>query len=117
MSIDQRQTPRIHDFAKACMPELTKLPGFLEDVSKTGCKVRFTDTFEIDMDQEYTLTVQPSLRSGIKGFDLVVSPQWARTETDSMEIGFFVLHCPGTCPFNKYVDILASYEVELIQEA
>ena len=117
MSIENRQTPRFRDFARARITDLCQLPGFLEDVSRTGCRVRFTHAFELDTDREYILTVLPAFRSGLKEFDLVVKPQWTRDDEDSFEIGFNVLHSPGTRSFHRYVDILAELEAEELQEA
>lgn len=117
MSVENRQETRIRDFARARISGLCCLPGFLEDVSKNGCKVRFTHGFAVDMEREYTLTVLPALRSGIKEFDLVVRPQWVNRGSDSVEIGFFVLHSPGTRLFSRYVEILAELEEAVLQEA
>ncbi len=91
---------------------------FLEDVSKTGCKVRFSHVRELDTDREYTLTVLPALRSGIAEFSLTVIPQWISRIEDAVEIGFAVLPCPGIRHFSRYVDILADLEEdEDVQEA
>jgi hypothetical protein len=117
MSIENRQVPRFQDFARARLNELCPLPGFLEDVSKNGCRVRFSNFFAVDIDREYTLTIQPALRSGIKEFELVVQPQWVSQGDDSLEIGFVVLRSPGICQFNRYVAILAGQYQEQLQEA
>ena len=118
MSIENRMAPRFNDFARARIDELCRLPGFLEDVSKTGCKVRFSHITDIDIDREYTLTVLPALRSGIGEFSLTVKPQWVRRAGDSVEIGFGVFHCPGICHFLRYVEILSDLETdEEYQEA
>jgi len=118
MSIDNRLVPRFRDFARARINELCCLPGFLEDVSKTGCKVRFSHVRELDTDREYTLTVLPALRSGIAEFSLTVIPQWISRIEDAVEIGFAVLPCPGIRHFSRYVDILADLEEdEDVQEA
>ena len=117
MSIDNRQTPRFRDFARARIEELCHLPGFLEDVSKTGCKVRFSHDFEVDADREYTLTIQPAGRSGLREFELTVKPEWVERDEDSLEIGFSVLRSPGTRSFFKYVELLAGLEDREVQEA
>lgn len=112
-----RQMPRYPDFARACLLELCQLPGYLEDVSKTGCKVRFSHCFEIDNEREYTLKILPALRSGIKEFELTVKPIWVQENDDSCEIGFTLVHSPGMKQFARYVEILAELEEEEIQEA
>jgi len=118
MSTDNRLAPRFHDFARARINELCTFPGFLEDVSKTGCRVRFSHVSDIDTDREYTLTILPALRSGIEEFILVVKPEWVRRLSDAVEIGFNVLRSPGSRQFCRYVDILAELEEdEELQEA
>lgn len=117
MSIENRQAPRYNDFARARIDELCQLPGFLEDVSKNGCKVRFMHVCDLDTESEYTMTILPALRSGIREFSIVVKPQWIRKGGDYVEIGFSVLCSPGMCQFNRYVDILAQLEEVELQEA
>jgi hypothetical protein len=117
MSIDNRQTPRLPDFARARINELCQLPCFLEDVSKTGCRVRFSQNIDIDCEREYNLTVLPALRSGLKQFDIIVRPQWVKNSPDSTEIGFIVLCSPGIRTFNQYVQTLAVLEEAELQEA
>jgi hypothetical protein len=117
MSVDNRQMPRIRDFARVKIKELCCLPCFLEEVSKTGCKVRISQLLEIDTDREYTLTVLPALHTGLKEFSLTVLPQWVRTDVNFVEIGFSVLHCPGIRQFARYVEILAGNEEAELQEA
>ncbi len=117
MNADTRKTPRIRDFARAKIAELCCLPCFLEEVSKTGCRVRLTQLVAIDIDREYTLTVLPAIHTGLREFSLIVQPQWTKNEKNSVEIGFEVLHCPGIKQFHRYVDTLAVLAEEELQEA
>lgn len=117
MSVNNRLTPRFQDFARAKLNEICQLPGFLEDVSKTGCRVRFSHFFELEKDREYTLTILPALRSGISEIKLIVRPEWVRKNGDSFDIGFCVLHSPGIRQFFKYVEILAELDERVLQEA
>ncbi len=117
MSIDKRELPRFRDFAGARIDGVSHLPGFLEDVSKTGCRVRFSDNFILDSDAEYDLTILPSLRSGLKSFTMVVKPEWVVSEKTNLEVGFSVLHCPGVRQYQKYVECLADQCNAEVQEA
>lgn len=109
--------PRFQDFARARINELCQLPGFLEDVSRTGCRVRFSHVTDIDTEQEYTLYIQPALKSGLGEFSLVVQPQWIQRNGDSVDIGFAVLHSPGIRQFTRYVEHLEDLETVAVQEA
>lgn len=117
MCTNNRQTPRFNDFARAKLNEMCQLPGFLEDVSRTGCKVRFSHAFEVENDREYTLTILPALRSGLSEFQLIVRPEWLHKNGDSVDIGFCILHSPGIRQFLKYVEILEHLHEQVLQEA
>lgn len=117
MSINNRKMPRYTDFARAIMTELCQLPGILEDVCKCGCKIRFSHVFEVDTDREYTLTILPVLRSGIKEIELLVKPEWVCSNGTSLDIGFCILHSPGIRDFYSYLSILEHQNVLELQEA
>lgn len=117
MSITNRQLPRYRDFARARVTELSCMPGVIEDVSRGGCKVRFSHSIEIDSEREYSLTVHPCPGSGFTEFELVVRPQWSEVTEDSTEIGFTVLHSPGIRDFHRYVALLSEQEETALQEA
>jgi hypothetical protein len=117
MSIDNRRAPRFRDFARARLDELCHMSGYLEDISLHGCRVRFPHSFEIDTDQEYTLSILPTFRSGLREFSLRVQPQWTEASADSIEIGFCVLPSPGIQLYGRYVELLSRLEVEQLQEA
>ena len=117
MSIDNRRAPRFRDFARARLGELCHMSGYLEDISQSGCKVRFPHSFEIDTDREYSLTILPGIRSGIREFSIRVQPQWTETSADSIEIGFGVIPSPGIQLYGRYVEQLSRLEVEQLQEA
>jgi hypothetical protein len=117
MSIENRQMPRYQDFARARIQEMCQLPGYLEDVSRNGCKVRFSHVNDIDTDREYTLQIQPAPKSGIAEFSLVVQPQWVRRNGDTVDVGFSVLHSPGIRQFSRYVEHLEDLEAVALQEA
>lgn len=117
MSREKRLTPRFRDFAKARVDELCQLPGYLEDISRTGCKVRFPHTFPVDAEREYTLTVLPAGKSGLKEFDLTVKPEWISPDAEPFEVGFSVLCSPGLHQLRKYVEMLAALDEQDICEA
>jgi len=117
MNRENRHEPRFRDFTRAVIDELCPFPGYLEDVSTTGCKVRFTHSFEIDIDQEYTLSIQPGIKSPMKEFVLTVKPEWFQDDGENIEIGFTVLRSPGARQYITYVETLAALEEQELQEA
>lgn len=117
MKTEKRQSPRFPDFARASIEELCPFTGFLEDVSITGCRVRFAHVFDVDIDQEYTLSVQPGIKSSIKEFVLTVKPEWFQNDGEAVEIGFTILRSPGARQYLNYVDTIAALEQQERQEA
>lgn len=117
MGNENRQMPRYRDFARARIEGLSQLPGVLEDVSKTGCRVRFSHAFEVDTDRDYLMTVHPACRSGIREFELVVRPEWVQEHSSSVDIGFSILHSPGIRSHQRYIDVLCEFEAAALQEA
>jgi len=117
MNSENRQTPRYRDFARTWIGDLSQLPGVLEDVSKTGCKVRVSHVFAVDMEREDLLSVQPACRSGIRPFELLVRPEWVEERDDSLYVGFSILHSPGIRNHHEYIDILSDSEDEILEEA
>ena len=117
MNRENRHEPRFRDFARAVIEELCPFPGYLEDVSVTGCKVRFAHSFDVDIDREYSLAVQPGIKAAVKEFVLTVKPEWFQNDGENVEIGFTVLRSPGARQFINYVETLASLEEQELQEA
>lgn len=117
MNRDNRKKQRFRDFARATIDELCPFPGFLEDVSATGCRVRFAHAFDVDIDKEYSLAVQPGIKSPIKEFVLTVKPEWYQNDDESVEIGFTVLRSPGARQYLNYVEALSALEEQELQEA
>ena len=59
MKIEKRKHSRIEEIGKVESHNLCLFPGVLVDVSKVGCRVRFPDTFEVDVDIDYELKISP----------------------------------------------------------
>lgn len=116
MKEEFRKTKRISDFARATLEDVSTLSGYLEDVCKTGCKVRFPQSLDIDLDQEYTLSIIPAIRSGLREMNLTVQPKWVQASDNSTEIGLYVLPCPDIKIFDSYVTLLQQLEMEEYSE-
>lgn len=116
MKEEFRKAKRFSDFARATLEDVSSLSGYLEDVCKTGCKVRFPQELDIDLEQEYSLSVTPATRSGLREMSLTVQPKWIQASNDATEIGFFVLPCPDIKIFDSYVALLHQLEMEEYSE-
>jgi hypothetical protein len=62
------------------------------------------------MDADYELKITPTRKKNIQPFILFAHPMWMQTEGSQTEIGFHVLHSPGSRQLATYVRQLAASE-------
>lgn len=110
MDLDNRQDTRFNDFGKVDAPDICVFPGILSDISLYGCKIRFPVCISIDMDCDYELKIMPTRKSSNQSFILIAHPQWTQKDTDATEIGFKVLHSPGSKQLVQYITSRAENE-------
>jgi hypothetical protein len=106
MSIVSRKLPRFADCGRVDAPDISLLPGVLEDISLHGCRVRFPLSVKIDIDNDYELKIRPSRKRNAGVFILLCHPQWIQEANGYTEIGFEVLRSPDTARLNAYIKIL-----------
>lgn len=106
MSKIQRKADRFDDFGRVDAAELCQLPGVLEDISFSGCKVRFPISVMVDLDNDYTLKIRPSRKSDSSPLVLLCHPQWIRNLDVETVIGFEILRSPDTARLNAYIQLL-----------
>ena len=116
MIVDKRKQSRIAEIGKVESQDLCLFPGVLVDVSKVGCRVRFPDTFEVDVDIDYELKISPVRHNFVTPFLLIARPIWQKSTEDSTEIGFSILHSPSSKQFESYIDKLIEEQQILVSE-
>ena len=114
VAVEHRKEQRYGVFTKVVAKEISQFPGCVEDVSKTGCRIKFSDVEEIDFESEYSATVYAH-PSGLEGagsecFDLVLRPNWITRNGAGAVIGFSVLCTPGYRGFVRFVERVAEAE-------
>ncbi len=110
MVLDNRKEQRYTDFARADVQELCTLPGILENISLTGCRVRFNLFFQVRKNTEYTIKIQPSRKTGLIPFTLIGTPVWVSQADGGTKIGFHILHSPGSAILRQYLNLLNAAE-------
>ncbi|MCR5607117.1 MAG: PilZ domain-containing protein [Treponema sp.] len=108
---ETRKNVRFSDIGRVEAFGICELPGILEDISLTGCKVHFPIPVKVDMDLEYELKIYPS-RKCASGHDfvLICQPRWINGEGEDSSIGFSILHSPGTQQLKSYIEYLNATE-------
>jgi len=106
MDIENRIDTRYDEIARIIAPDICVLPGVLDNISSTGCKVHFPIKTSADLENEYEL----KLISSRIGFDtplkLMTVPQWIKENDDSTEIGFKILYSPDATRLQDFISYL-----------
>ncbi len=112
---EQRKEPRYGVFLKVIAKEISQFPGCVEDISRSGCKIKFSDVEDFDFESEYNVTVYSQANMEASSFELTLKPNWAARSGTGAVIGFSVLCTPGYRNFIRFVERIA--EIEESEEA
>ncbi len=106
MNSENRQNVRYEDIGRVDATEICTLPGVLNDISLTGCKVHFPIPVTIDMENDFELKVKPAQKSSEEPLVLICHPQWVKQNDGETEIGFSILRSPDTPQLASYIEEL-----------
>ena len=73
MDEENRQHTRYEEIGRVLAPELCALPGVLDDISVSGCKIHYSFPITVDLENEYDIKLSPlhhgeqSLSGGVPG--------------------------------------------------
>ena len=81
MKKEHRKEERFYEFGRVEAGQISVLPGVLDDISETGCRVHFTNPVDVDMENDYTLLIR--LARG-------------KSDGSKTDIGFSFLRSPDT---------------------
>lgn len=114
MISENRQNPRFEDIGRVEASDICSLPGVLDDISTNGFGAHFPIFVDIDMDDDYKITIRPTALSDYAGrtFLLIGHPQWKIDGEGGSRIGFKLLRSPDTPKYNEYVDTLAQKSLD-----
>lgn len=77
-------------------------PGALDDISISGCKVRFPNMVDVDLDNDYSLNIRLGTFEGAP-LRLICHPKWVKSLHGQTEVGFVFLHSPDTRRLESYI--------------
>ena len=103
---DNRKEVRYADIGRVESADICALPGVLDDVSLTGCKVHFPIPVTIDMENDYELKLKLSHKTMLAPLTLICHPQWKKMNGNETEIGFQVLRSPDSPQLASYINLL-----------
>ncbi len=115
MKNEHRKDVRYEDSGRVEAKSLCALPGVLDDISISGCKVRFPLPIEVDMDNDYDLKMNIPHTDFLPVLRLTGRPQWKKRVGSQTQVGFAFLYSPGTPALNKYINHLKSSSTDYKQ--
>jgi hypothetical protein len=106
MSDDNRKEVRYEDIGRVEAVDICALPGVLDDISLTGCRVHFPIPVTVDMENDYELKIRLSHKTMLTPLILICHPQWKKMNGNETEIGFQVLRSPDSPQLASYIELL-----------
>lgn len=88
MKSERRNATRYEEIGRVDSTELCALPGVMDDISETGCKVHFPVPVTLDKEREYELTIRMPGKGEASSITLVSRPEWIRDLPEGSELGF-----------------------------
>ena len=86
MGSEQRKNPRVSGYAKALLVG-PMTPGYLRDLSKTGCQVAFMQTVPAALGDLLTIRVIAEQSLPIPPFDLSLRVRWLKPDSIWFALG------------------------------
>lgn len=76
MSEENRISTRYSEIGRVTAPELCALPGILDNISATGCKIHFPVSVVVDLEVEYMIKIQLTRSPEEPPLQLMCKPMW-----------------------------------------
>ena len=71
------------------------IPGYLRDLSKSGCHISFIKQFPVKKEDSLTLMINPGAVIGIPDFKIILQVLWTRSDSIYFSMGGRVKPAPG----------------------
>lgn len=106
MSEENRQHTRYEEIGRITCPEICALPGVLDDISSSGCKVHYSFPVVVDLETEYEVKLSPLHHGDQTPLNLICLPQWVKEQDGNTFIGFKILYSPDANRLNIFIEHL-----------
>ncbi len=105
MKRENRVAERFEEMGRVSASQICALPGVLDDISSSGCKVHFPNPVNLDLENDYKICVDFA-NSSLGTLNLVVHPMWHSEDSSETAIGFKILYSPDTPKLKAGIDFL-----------
>jgi len=106
MTEDNRLTQRFKEIGRINAPEICALPGVLDDISNTGCKVHYSFPILLDLENEYEIKISPLHQGDQSPLNLICVPQWIKEQNENTYIGFEIQYSPDANRLKAFIQHL-----------
>ncbi len=112
MKKDLRGEERYSEIGRVECEQISALPGVLDDISISGCRIHFPLPAEVDRENEYTVFIQLSRQDFPDKLHLLCQPQWSvvNEKESQMEIGFAFLRSPDSPELARFIESMKEKE-------
>ena len=111
MKKELRKATRYDNIGRVESEAICPLPGVLDDISLSGCRMHFPALFTLDMENDYQIKFKISYKSNLIAMDLICHPEWQRAnEENGTDLGFSFLRSPDTPELVSFISELSSNE-------
>lgn len=106
MTEENRVSQRYKEIGRVIAPEICALPGVLDDISASGCKVHYSFPIVLDLENEYEIKISPLHHSEQNPLNLICIPQWIKELDGNTYIGFEIQYSPDANRLNNFIQKL-----------
>jgi len=104
MSEENRQQTRFEEIGRVTAPEICALPGVLDDISSSGCKIHYSYPVVVDLENEYEVKISPLHSGDAAPLNLICIPQWVKEQEGNTFIGFKIQYSPDANRLNSFIE-------------
>jgi len=108
MEQENRLHTRYEEIGRITAPEICALPGILDDISLTGCKVHYSFPVVVDLENEYDVKLSPLHGANGTPLNLICTPQWVKEQEGNTFIGFKINYSPDAHKLEEFIKHLES---------
>ncbi len=116
MSDENRLNTRYKEIGRVLISEISSLPGVLDDISISGCKIHFLMPVVIDLENEYNVKILLSRNSTENPLNLYCKPQWAKECQGSTQIGMKIIFSPDMKRLTSFINDLKKEDSDIFTD-
>lgn len=116
MGYKDRQETRYKEIGRINSPQLCVIPGILDDISLSGCKVHYQVPVVVDLENEYEIKLSPNSNNDEPPLNLICKPQWVKECDGNTFIGLQILYSPDVNRLSTFIEYLSEkYSDDLLE--